>query len=376
MSSSRRRLLPVLFLSTCSANPCGLWQQPAQLHYLDGLKGPNGDKFGYVCVSRCGSNLHDPVCPNTAGPAASCLLEDDSSTGNEYCISTCISAQDCDSSGVNARSYRCVHGTPGSSGFRGICVHEANFKEMPGLGEMKKLNFMSQSKLVQQALHPSRVGTVVRDPGAADTEQDGAKQRLQTLAAANAALDALGRRYGMTGDHDYQALKKHLTDLGKGRSAQSSPPLFDPPNIGDSLANGVKGAVRTMLHPLESVKSALGGVPAVTTQPHSQAQAPRPELSTGFTQAPHHAGGFIYTVQVIVVMFFFYLLLGYVYQCHVNGASGIEALPHKDILVAIPASLARAFTFVRNLISASIGGHGSFGAKGSTRDTFENFEPL
>lgn len=86
--------------------------------------------------------------------------------------------------------------TAGSSGFHGICVHEASFKDMPGMGVMKQLSFMvvsmlawlveglpvsqSQSKLVQQALHPSRVGRVLQEPGATVQDNNNNKQRLQT----------------------------------------------------------------------------------------------------------------------------------------------------------------------------------------------------
>ncbi|KAF4677811.1 hypothetical protein FOL47_009722 [Perkinsus chesapeaki] len=347
-----------------AGSPCGLWQEPAQLYYLDALKGINGDQFGdangYVCVSRCGSGIHDPVCPNTS-PAASCLLEDSVEAGQDYCIGTCITAQDCDTTGVNARNYRCVHGTPGSTGFRGICVHEVSFKDMPGMGEMKKLNFMSQSKLLQQALHPARVGTIVEEPGAS-TAQSNNKELLQTLAAANTELEVLGRRYGMASDHDFQALKKHLADIGKGRSVSSSPPMFESPGIGDSLASSVKGAVKTMLHPLESVQSALAGAAAPRSPPSQSSTSQHNSFSGPVVQQP---AGVVYTLQVIGVMFFFYLLLGYIYNCHVNGASGVNAIPHKGTWTSIPALVASAAAYCRALCSSSssIAGSGGFTGK-------------
>lgn len=46
-------------------------------------------------------------------------------------------------------------------------------------------------------------------------------------------------------------------------------------------------------------------------------------------------------------MLFFYLLLGYIYQCHVNNASGIDALPHKEVFLSIPVFWGRMFASLR-----------------------------
>lgn len=51
MFGSRRWPAGLLFLPFCFANPCGLWLEPAQLHYLDDLRGADGEQFGDMRIA-------------------------------------------------------------------------------------------------------------------------------------------------------------------------------------------------------------------------------------------------------------------------------------------------------------------------------------